>query len=160
MYITPSIMCVQYIEGCSVHWRDTMSTSGISWVHWGCSVHRGDIMMHVGSKVTKAFQFILKTPMYWTSPNVLLISPICIMKSPDVLMKSPDVLMKFPMIPPPPMYSWYLPMYSWYPPMYSWYPPMYWTPTPMYWTFHNILNTRYTGCLCLIDFVPYLSNSW
>ena len=24
----PCIMCVQYIGGCSVHWRDTMSTSG------------------------------------------------------------------------------------------------------------------------------------
>ena len=24
---TPCIMCVQYIGGCSVHWRDTISTS-------------------------------------------------------------------------------------------------------------------------------------
>ena len=37
---------------------DIMSTSG------GCSVYRGDIMMHVGEQGDKAFQFILKTPMY------------------------------------------------------------------------------------------------
>ena len=36
---------------------DIMSTSG------GCSVYRGD-MMHVGEQDDKAFQFILKTPMY------------------------------------------------------------------------------------------------
>ena len=30
----------------------------------GCSVHRGDIMMHVGEQVGKNFQFLLKTPMY------------------------------------------------------------------------------------------------
>ena len=29
----------------------------------GCSVHRGDIM-HVGEQADKAFQFILKIPMY------------------------------------------------------------------------------------------------
>ena len=41
-----------------------MSTSGEYHEYIGrCSVHLGDIMMHVGSKVTKAFQFILKTPM-------------------------------------------------------------------------------------------------
>ena len=30
----------------------------------GCSVHRGDIMIHVGSNLIKSFQFLLKTPMY------------------------------------------------------------------------------------------------
>ena len=40
---------VQYIEGCSVHQGDIMSTSG-GYPEYigGCSVHRGDIMMNVG----------------------------------------------------------------------------------------------------------------
>ena len=53
----------EYIGGCSVHRRDTMSTSRGCSVHrrdtmstsggyheyiGGCSVHRGDIMIHVG----------------------------------------------------------------------------------------------------------------
>ena len=86
--------------------------------------------------------------MYWTSPNVLIISP-------DVL-NIPDVLMAWY----PPHSSWYPPMYSWYPLMYSWYPPMYsWYPRcthdapdvlnisrctehlPMYWT-HIIQGGR------------------
>ena len=29
-----------------------------------CSVHWGDIMMHVGNKLVKTFQFLLKIPMY------------------------------------------------------------------------------------------------
>ena len=34
--LSPSIMCVQYIGGCSVHQGETMSTLGeISWVHRG-----------------------------------------------------------------------------------------------------------------------------
>ena len=42
-----------------------MSTSGGYHEYiGGCSVHRGDIMMHVGSKLVKTFQFLLKTPMY------------------------------------------------------------------------------------------------
>ena len=56
-------------------------------------------------------------PMYWTSPNVFMISPS-------------------------PMHSWYPPMYL-TPPMYSWYSPMYWTP-PMYWISPDVLNTHYT----------------
>ena len=59
----------------------------------------------------------------------------------------------------PMMYTWNPPMYSWYPQMYSWYPPMYWNP-PIYWKSPHILNTHYTGCLCLMDFVPYLINTW
>ena len=44
---------------------DTMSTlGGYHEYIGGCSVHRGDIMMHVGSKLAKTFQFLLKTPMY------------------------------------------------------------------------------------------------
>ena len=76
-------------------------------------------------------------PMYWTPPDVLMVSPRCThgippmyWTPPDVLMISPDVLMVSPRcthgIPRcthgiPPMYSWYPPMY-WTPPMYSWYP--------------------------------------
>ena len=56
---------VQYIEG------DIMSTlgdvqyiGGILWYMWG-------------SNLIKSFQFLLKTPMYWTSPNVLMVSLWC-----------------------------------------------------------------------------------
>ena len=55
----------EYIGGCSVHWRDTMSTSGEYHEYiGGCSVHRRDIMIHVGEQLDKSFQFLLKTPMY------------------------------------------------------------------------------------------------
>ena len=39
--------------GCSVHRRDTMSTSGgyHEYIR-GCSVHRGDIMIHVGDTMS------------------------------------------------------------------------------------------------------------
>ena len=51
----------EYIGGCSVHRRDTMSTSGgyheyIGGYHeyiGGCSVHRKDIMIHVGEQLDK-----------------------------------------------------------------------------------------------------------
>ena len=79
---------------------------------------------------------------YWTSPNVLMVSPTCIMISPRCTEHSP--------------------MYSWYPPdvlmicpqcthdiqpMYSWYPPNVLNNPLMYWTSPVVLNTHYTGCL-------------
>ena len=71
---SPCIMCVQYIGG--------------------CSVHRGDIMMHVGEQSDKAFQFILKTPMYsWYPPSDIL--PHASWYIPDVL-NIPNVLMISP----------------------------------------------------------------
>ena len=43
----------EYIGGCSVHRRDTMSTSGGYHEYIGiCSVHRGDIMIHVGDTMS------------------------------------------------------------------------------------------------------------
>ena len=50
----------EYIGGCSVHQRDTMSTSGdimstsgdVQYIR-GCSVHRKDIMIHVGEQLDK-----------------------------------------------------------------------------------------------------------
>ena len=55
----------EYIGGCSVHRRDTMSTSGGYHEYiGGCSVHRRDIMIMWGSNLIKSFQFLLKTPMY------------------------------------------------------------------------------------------------
>ena len=100
---------VQYIGGISwCMWGDTMSTSGdvqyirgISWYMWG-------------SNLIKSFQFLLKTPMYWTFPDVLMISPRC----------THDIL----------------PMYSWYPPnvlMVS--PRCTHGISPMYWTPHDVL---------------------
>ena len=54
--LSPCIMCVQYIGGCSVHRGDTMSTSGdimstSGGYHeyiGGCSVHRRDTMSTSG----------------------------------------------------------------------------------------------------------------
>ena len=64
-------MCVQYIrgyheyiEGCSVHREETMITSGDIMSTSGMFSTSRDIMMHVGDKLIKAFQFLLKTPMY------------------------------------------------------------------------------------------------
>ena len=123
MYWTTSYVLTLY-NVCSVH-RGMFSTSGdmneggIPWVHRGdlqCIgripwVHRGDIMSTLGdfqyiggiswymwgSNLIKSFQFLLKTPMYLTSPDVLMISP--------------------------PMYSWYPPRCTHgSPPMY-WTPP-------------------------------------
>ena len=93
-------------EGCSVHQRDVQYIGGIPWVH------RGDITSTLGdvqcigglswymwgSNLIKSFQFLLKTPMYWTSPNVLMISPDVLMVSPwctehpPMYWTSPDVL--------------------------------------------------------------------
>ena len=158
---------VQYIGGCSVHrgiswwmWGDTMSTLGdvqyIGGIPW---VHRGDIMSTSGnvqyiggiswymwgSNLIKSFQFLLKTPMYWTSPNVLNmprcthdISPMYSWYPPDVLMISPRCTHGIPQCTcgisrcteHPPMYSWYpptcimiSPQCTEHPLMYSWYPP-------------------------------------
>ena len=58
-----------------------MSTSG------GCSVHRGDIMMHVGEQVDKSLLISIE------NPDVPLNIPRC----------THDIS---------PMYSWYSPMYS------------------------------------------------
>ena len=55
---------------CSVY-RGMFSTSGdVQYIGGyleyigGCSVSRGDIMIHVGEQVHKSLSFILKTPMY------------------------------------------------------------------------------------------------
>ena len=80
--LSPCIMCAQYIGGCSVHQRDimvhmgdTMSTlggvqyfGGIPWVHRGTMIHMGEL-------IDKSLWLILKTPMYWTFSNVLMVSP-------------------------------------------------------------------------------------
>ena len=114
----------EYIGWCSVHrgipWvhrRDTMSTSGISWVHRGCSVHQG---MFSTSGVSIEIERILSS----CSPTCIMISPRCtehpLMYSwcpLDVLMVSLRCTEHLP------MYSSYPPHSSWYPLMYSWYPP-------------------------------------
>ena len=162
---------IQYIGGYSVH-RGLFSTSGgyheyiggISWVHrgrfstlgdtlstWeGYHEYIGGISWYLwGSKLLKTFQLLLKTPMYWTSPDVLMISP-------DVLNSIPPHASREP----PHMHLESPPQCNEHPPMYSWYPSMYWTPPdafmispecthgipPMYWTSPDVLNTHYTGC--------------
>ena len=64
----------EYIGGCSVHRRDTMSTSGdvsegyheyIGGYHeyiGGCSVHRRDIMIHVGEQLDKILSISIENP--------------------------------------------------------------------------------------------------
>ena len=68
-------MCVQYIRGCSVHWGDTMSTSGDIMSTLGDIMstsgdvqYTGDIMMHVGMQVDKSLSI--------ETPNILNI-PQC-----------------------------------------------------------------------------------
>ena len=51
----------QYIGGCSVYRRDTMSTSGGYHEYiGGCSVHRRDIMIHVGEQLDKIFSISIE----------------------------------------------------------------------------------------------------
>ena len=77
----------EYIGGCSVHRRDTMSTSGGYHEYiGGCSVHRTDIMIHVGEQLDKILSISIENPD--VSPDVLNISR-CTEHHPDVLMVSP-----------------------------------------------------------------------
>ena len=137
---------------------------GISWVHRGCSVHQRDIMIHVEEQLNKILLISIENsdvlsiprcthdirPMYWTSRDVLMVSPhmyheipLMYWTSANVLMISPrcthgipDVLMVSP------MYSWYPPHVSWYPPMYSGYPSDVLNIPPMYsWYPSDVLNT-------------------
>ena len=129
-----------------VHRGDTMSTRGISWVH------RGDIMsisgdvQYIGvfNRNWKDFIKLLPhiPPMYWTSLDVLMISPRCTHGI-------------------PPMY-WTSLMYSWYPlcthgiphihhdiPRCTHHIPQCTEHPPMYWTSPDVLNTHYTVCWCV-----------
>ena len=62
-----------------MHVGDIMSTSGgyHQYIRGIPSVYRGgDIMIHVGSKLVKSFQFVLKThDVLMISPKVLMVSP-------------------------------------------------------------------------------------
>ena len=168
------IMCVQYIGGCSVHWGMFSTSGGVQYIGGyhehigGCSVHRRDIMIHVGEQLDKILSISIE------DSDVLNI-PRC----------THDI---------PPMYSWYPPMYSWYPPnVLMVYPrctehprcthdilrcthgiprctehprcthdilrcthgipqcthgiPRCTEHSPMYWTAPDVVNTHYTGCL-------------
>ena len=53
----------EYIGGCSVHRRDTMSTSGGYHEYiGGCSVHQRDIMIHVGEQLDKILTISIENP--------------------------------------------------------------------------------------------------
>ena len=134
----------EYIGGISwVHRGDTMSTSGGYHEYIGeCSVHRGDIMMHVGEKVDISLSIYIENsdvlnisrcthdiphmhhdpPMYWTSPDVLMIFPTCIIISTRCT-EHPRCTYGIP------------PHASWYPPHASWYSP-------------DVLNIHCTGWRC------------
>ena len=95
----------EYIGRCSVHWIPYYEYIGeISWVHWGdimsTSGDVGDIQyIGVFNRNWKDFNRLLPhmhhdiPPMYWTSPDVLMISPRCTHGVPPTfIMLSPDVL--------------------------------------------------------------------
>ena len=106
----PCIMCIQYIEGCSVHRGvfstsgEIMSTSGGYLEYIGrCSVYQRDITIHVGEQLNKILSISIENldvlniprcihdipPMYsWYPPTCIMVSPRC----------THDI---------PPMYSWY-----------------------------------------------------
>ena len=63
----------------------------------GCSVHRRDIMIHVGEQLDKILSISIE------NPDVLMISPRCTHYIPDVLMVSLRCTEH------PLMYSWYPP---------------------------------------------------
>ena len=122
----------EYIRGCSVHRGYHEYIGRISWCMWG-------------SKLIKSFQFLLKTPMYWTSVNVLMISPDVLMISPWythgiplVYWTSPNVLMISPNVLNTPGVLMISPdVLMWSPNVLM----MYWIP-PMYWTSPDLLNTH------------------
>ena len=143
-------MCLQYIGGYHEYIR------GISWVHWGCSVHWGDIMMHVGDtmstlgvimSISGDVQYIGGIMMHvgLQVDKILSIS----IENLDALMISPNVLnilrcnhdIRRCTHDIPLMYSSYpsdvlnIPRCNHdVPLMYLWYPP-------------DVLNTHYTGWL-------------
>ena len=84
-----------------------MSTSGGYHEYiGGCSVHRRDIMIHVGEQLDKILSISIE------NSDVLNI-PRCIHDISDVLMISPDVLMVSPRCTEhPPCTHEHLPMYS------------------------------------------------
>ena len=95
---------------------DVQYIGGVSWYMWG-------------SNLLKSFQFLLKTPMYWTSPNVLNIPrctrdiPQCTHGIPPMYWTPPDVLMVSPYMyhDIPPMY-WTSPDVLMISPRCTWYP--------------------------------------
>ena len=107
---------VQYIGGIPwVHRGDTMSTSGDIMSTSGDVQYIGGVPWYLwGSNSIKSFEFLLKTPMYWTSLDVLNISR-CTHDIPPMYLNTP------------PMYSWHpptcimiSPRCTEHPPMYSW----------------------------------------
>ena len=117
-----------------IHVRGYHEYIGRCWVHQGIPwVHRGDIMSTSGDIMSTSgdvqyigvfsrnwkdfikllphmYHYIL--PMYWTSPDVLMISLRC---------------------------TEHRLMYSWYPPHSSWYPPKYWTSPDVPMIFPDVL---------------------
>ena len=105
----------EYIRGIPwVHRGDTMSTLGISW----CMC---------GSNLVKTFQFLMKTLMYWTYPDVLMISLQCTHGTPQ--------------------YTEHPLMYSWYPHMYHNIPDVLMMSPRMYWTSPDVLMISPTGIM-------------
>ena len=67
----------EYIRGCSVHRRDTMSTSGGYHEYIRrCSVHQRDIMIHVGEQLDKILSISIENSDGLNIPDVLNI-PRC-----------------------------------------------------------------------------------
>ena len=160
----------EYIGGCSVHQGDIMIRVGDTMSTWGMFstsggyhvyiggiswVHRGDIMSTSGdvqyigvfNRNWKDFIKLLPhvyhdiPPMYWTSPDVLMISPRCTHGIPPMYWTSPDVLMVSPHI-------------------HHDIPPMYWTSPDVLMISSDVLNiprcTEHT--LYRVDSIPFLGH--
>ena len=145
---------VQYNGGCSVHQGDIMSTLGgyheytgrISWVRWGCSVHWADIMSTLGWYHDKCGEghcknnwICMETPLYWTSPGVLMISPTLIMLSPWCTEQPHAVLMIFPQT------HHGIPHCTEHPLVYSMISPWCTEHLPVYCTPPGLLHRHYAG---------------
>ena len=154
----------EYIGGISwVHRGDIMSTSGgISWVHRGMFSTSGDVQyIGVFNRNWKDFIKLLPhmyhdiPPMYWTSPDVLMISPRCTHGIPPMYWTSPDVLMVSPHVHHdiPPMY-WTSPDVLMISPRCTHGIPRCTEHPPMYWTSPDVLNTHYTGWLSHLQSPP------
>ena len=136
---------------CSGGYREYTGGGGVS-VHWGDIMSMlGDIMINVGEGHWENNCICMETPVHWTSPGVLMISPTLIMAAPSVLMVSLQCTEH------PPVYSWY-PHCTEHPCVLmispsvlrppgvlndiprctQCYPPVYWTPS-------GVLHIHYAG---------------
>ena len=92
MIITLHNVCAVH-RGCAVQWGMFSTPRGYHEYNRGGSVHWGDIMINAGEGHWDKNKWIcMETPVYWTSPGVLIISPQCTEHPPGYSVISPSVL--------------------------------------------------------------------